>query len=333
MGTLVDNKFTWVIQNFDSLQSNKITSDQFVVGGCKWELIVYPKGGNKVGYLPLYLKVTEYESLPCSWRREAKVIFTLVNQLSEELSEKEEVQVRWFNDKSYSWGFVDMLLLTKLHERDSGFLVNGQLKITAEVDVLEVIGRVVESEGETSQPLKKRKQDNDFVLPSEVNGFLLLPSQMDSLERIFEKHPNMALQLRGKKQTVKIACMNVLLSLIDTLCQSMQDLSIDDLSQAENALTYLKNSGLKVDWLEGKLEEVKEKKMEEEIGKTRIQELEEKLKCFKQKYSDTEALLEKKKEELKDLKQKCSDTEALLKKEKAEVLATRTPPLALDDVV
>jgi len=69
--------------------------------------------------------------------------------------------------------------------------------------------------------------------------------------------------------------MNVLLSLIDTLCQSLQDFSIDDLGQAERALTYLKDSDFKVDWLERKLEEVKEKKIEEQIGKTRMQELEE----------------------------------------------------------
>ncbi|VVB06143.1 unnamed protein product [Arabis nemorensis] len=160
-----------------------------------------------------------------------------------------------------------MLLLTKLHERDSGFLVNGELKITAEVDVLET----EESEG-TTQPLKKRKQDNDGMLSidllnktqqlKEVHGFLILPSQAESVKRIFEKHPNMALDFQAKNQTVRTACMNVLLSLIETLCQSLQDLSIDELGQADNALTYLKNSGFKVDWLERKLEQVKEKKIE-----------------------------------------------------------------------
>lgn len=32
----VDEKFTWVIKNFDSLESDYLHSDQFVVGGCKW---------------------------------------------------------------------------------------------------------------------------------------------------------------------------------------------------------------------------------------------------------------------------------------------------------
>ena len=79
--------------------------------------------------------------------------------------------------------------------------------------------------------------------------------------------------------------------------------------------------------MERKLEEVKEKKIEEQIGKTGMQELEEDLKVLKQKCSDIEALLEKE-------NQKCSDIKALLEKEKTKVLAAaRAPPLTLDDVV
>lgn len=54
-----------------------------------------------------------------------------------------------------------------------------------------------------------------------------------------------------------------MLSLTQTLCQTPQELSIDDLSEAEKALVYMKYSGLEVDWLEKKLEEVKENKKEQ----------------------------------------------------------------------
>lgn len=37
-------------------------------------------------------------------------------------------------------------MLTKLHDKKSGFLVNDELKIVAEVDVLKVIGRLNVSE-------------------------------------------------------------------------------------------------------------------------------------------------------------------------------------------
>ncbi|EFH62085.1 hypothetical protein ARALYDRAFT_899445 [Arabidopsis lyrata subsp. lyrata] len=288
-----NEKFTWVVKNISSLESEFIESDEFV----SWSL---SHGYVKAGYLSLYLVVADYKSLHCGWRRHTRFRLTIVNQVSDQLSQR----------------------------REGGFLVNNEVKIVVEVDVLQVIGKLDVSEEslEVNQPLNRIKLNGDGVVTSsvDVNGFQVLPSQAESVKRIFEKHPEMALKFRAKNQHMKTSCINVLLSLIKTLCQSLQDISIDDLGQAEQALTYLNNLGFKVDWLECKLEEVKAKKMEEQIGKTRMQELEKDLKVFKKKCSDIEALLEKEKEELKDLKQKCSDTEALLEKEKTKVLATKS---------
>ncbi|KAG7561300.1 hypothetical protein ISN45_Aa05g027300 [Arabidopsis thaliana x Arabidopsis arenosa] len=106
--------------------------------------------------------------------------------------------------------------------------------------------------------------------------------------------------------------MYVLLSLIERLCKSVEELSSDDLVGGDNALQYLKFSGFKVDWLEKKLEEIKVKKKEEQIGESRMQELEEELKVFKKK---------------------CSDIEALMETEKTKLLVTRGSPLTLDGVL
>ncbi|CAL9247686.1 unnamed protein product [Arabidopsis halleri] len=330
-------KSTWVIKNFSSLQSDFIKSDEFVIGGCKWRLVVYPKGYQNANDLSLHLMVANLNTLPCGWKRLTKYRLTVVNQFSDQLSQRREAEL-WLDEKFPCNGSFEMISLTKLNAKEGGFLVNNEVKIVVEVDVLQVIGKldVSEESQEVTQPLKRIKLNGDGVVTSsvDVNGFQVLPSQVESVNRIFERHPDMALEFRAKNQQVKTSCINVLLNLIETLCQSLQDLSIDDLGQAEQALTYLKNSGFKVDWLERKLEEVKEKKKEEQIGKTRMQELEKDLKLFKQKCSDIEALLEKEKEELKDLKKKCSDTEALLEKEKTKVLAAaRAPPLTLNDVV
>ena len=113
-----DNKFTWVIKDFSSLQSRKIYSDEFLIGGCKWYenfififlvlfyvhvikiclgansffffftvrcLIAYPKG-SKVDSLSLYLGVADHESLPLGWTRNAKFSLKLVNQFSDKSS-------------------------------------------------------------------------------------------------------------------------------------------------------------------------------------------------------------------------------------------------------
>lgn len=103
--------------------------------------------------------------------------------------------------------------------------------------------------------------------------------------------------------------MSFLLSLIETLCMSLKDLSNEDLVEADVALTYVRDAGFKVDWLEKKLEILKEKK--------------EKEKC-------SLILLEEMKEKLLELKQKCSDLDALVEKEEAELLAIRTPSSFVD---
>ncbi|VVB06139.1 unnamed protein product [Arabis nemorensis] len=326
MENQADNKFTWVIENFSTLQSQVVSSDEFVIGGCKWRLLAYPKGFNKSGYFSLFLEVADYKSLPSGWRRHARYLLTIVNQNSGKCSKRNEAN-KCFDHKIPGWGLSAMLPLTKLHDEDSGFLVNDEVKIVAEVEVLEVIGKldVLEESEEANQSLKRIKLDYDSadsinlhkeispVMESiDVNGFQVLPSQVDFVRRIFEKHPDIALEVRPKNQYLRKACMNFLLSLIETLCQSLQELSNEDLVEADIALTYLKDAGFKLDWLEIKLDQVKEKKKEEEINEARMQELEK---------------------ELMDIKKTCLDMEALLEKEKANMFAARRASLTLEDVV
>lgn len=67
-------------------------------------------------------------------------------------------------------------------------------------------------------------------------------------------------EFRARNQHLKTACTNVLLSLTQTLCLTPQELSVGDLVEAEKALAYTKDTGLEVEWLVKKLNEVKEKK-------------------------------------------------------------------------
>lgn len=60
-----------------------------------------------------------------------------------------------------------MLALSQLHDKDGGFLVNGEVMIVAELDVFEVIGTLDASEKsqEASEFLSKKKE-NDVVADS-----------------------------------------------------------------------------------------------------------------------------------------------------------------------
>ncbi|KAL1201590.1 MATH domain and coiled-coil domain-containing protein [Cardamine amara subsp. amara] len=313
-----------VDKNFSSLQCEKLYSAPVQIGDCKWRLLAYPNGDN-VDNLSLFLEVADIESLPYGWGRFVKLRLTIVKQVSEEHSVLKETH-RWFDQKVWGWGFVSMLPLAKLHDEKEGFLVNGELMIVAEVDALEVIDSLDESEGseEATQPSKKIKLNDDGAMSRDfleeaspgkesmhVNGFQVLPSQAESVRRIFERHPDIASEFRAKNQHLRKASMNFLLSLVETLCQSLQELSNEDIVEADIALTYLKDAGFKVDWLEKKLDLVREKKEKERSCLAKLQET-------------GEFLLK--------LKHKCTELDALMEIEKAELSATRTP-LSFEDVV
>ncbi|CAG7896906.1 unnamed protein product [Brassica rapa] len=161
-----DKKITWVIKTFSSLHSEKVHSDIFVVGRCRWCLKAYPKGNKKANHLSLYLAVANSEYLPFGWKRHAKFSFTVVNQFSYKLSRLGGdcflVILMHIISREGSSG---MISLSELHDKE-GFLVNGEVKIVLKVDVLEVQGKVDVSE--ESLPVMET---------IDVNGFHVLPSQ------------------------------------------------------------------------------------------------------------------------------------------------------------
>ncbi|XP_019094885.1 PREDICTED: MATH domain and coiled-coil domain-containing protein At1g31400-like [Camelina sativa] len=261
-----EKKITWTIKNFSSLQSEKIYSDPFVVGDSKWRLTAYPNGnGDSINKcLSLFLSIADSESLPSGWKRHAKYRLTVDNQISEKLS-KQGVGQDMFDHKSPSWGLGAILPLTKLVYNSDGFLVNGEVKIVAEVGVLEVVGK--------SDVLEETLLVNESV---ECNGFQVLPSQVESVNSLFEEHPDIASKISVENPRLRTTYLNSLLTLSEILCQSPQKLSNNDLANAHSTLSYLTKTGFKLDWLEKKLKEA---------GETRLQQLEEELKDFKQKFS------------------------------------------------
>ncbi|CAL9248500.1 unnamed protein product, partial [Arabidopsis halleri] len=97
----------------------------------------------------------------------------MVNQIPGELSQQREAEY-WFDQKNTTWGFESMFRLSEFQGSYKGFLVNGEVKIVAEVDVLEVIGKFDVS-----------KEPESF----DINGFQVSASQVDSVNSLFEKYP------------------------------------------------------------------------------------------------------------------------------------------------
>ncbi|KAL0848343.1 hypothetical protein Bca101_021590 [Brassica carinata] len=300
------NKFTWVIKDFSSLQSRIIYSDGFLIGGYKWLLLAIPK--RTKDYVSMFLGVADYKPMSLGWKRDAKISLKVKKPLC----------------------FLKDLPLAKLNAKDGGFLVNGELKIVAEVNVLEVIGKSDDaSEGseEDVQPKKKTKMNDCGTGSSDlhnqetrvgnetvdVNGFQVSPSQVASVRCIFEKTPDFASKVRSESdnQHLKSSYMNALLGLIETLCKLPEKLSDDAFDEASAAVSYLMQVGFKVDWLEKKLEEVKEKKKKMDTGKAQLQHREE---------------------ELQNLTKKCSDLKDIVEKQSADMSAANVA-LSFDDVL
>ncbi|CAD5324510.1 unnamed protein product [Arabidopsis thaliana] len=248
MGNLDDNKFTWVIKNVPTLNSDMLFSNYFVIGGCSWRVVAHSKENNFKESLSLTLIVAEdsAQKMGCGWSRYAKISFTLVNQISEILSQRIESNPPFKKTKLNNDGEVSK-------------------------DLIREVPVIMES----------------IV----VNGFHVLPSQVEFLKRIFEKHPDVAKEFRPTNRIVKTAYMNVLLSLIETLRQSPREISMNDLVGACGLLRSMKEAGFQLDWLEKKLNEVLEKKEKEEAYETRMREIQEEMKDLKAKVLDVGAPL------------------------------------------
>uniref|UniRef100_A0A0D3DU56 MATH domain-containing protein n=2 Tax=Brassica oleracea var. oleracea TaxID=109376 RepID=A0A0D3DU56_BRAOL len=123
-------------------------------------------------------------------------------------------------------------------------------------------------------------------------------TEVASVRCIFEKHPDLASKVRSNNQNLKSTYMNVLLGLIETLCQLPENLSDDDLSEASAAVLYLKQVGFKMDWLEKKLQKLKERKKKMNTGKAQLQHMEEEFKILNKKCLDLKDLLDKQNEDL-----------------------------------
>ncbi|ESQ30819.1 hypothetical protein EUTSA_v10012069mg, partial [Eutrema salsugineum] len=207
--------------------------------------------------------------------------FTIVNRFSDKLSHLKESEQKWFDQKTPAWGWKEMITLTEVNDRE-GFLVNGELIIVVKVDVLEVEGKFEES--------------SPVMETIDVNGFQVLPSQVTTEK--YNTFYYIASKFCPKNQFLKTTYMNVLLGLTQTMCQSPQEISMDDIADQYAALVYLTEARFQLGWLEKKLDKIKEMKEKEEACLTRLQEMEEQLQPLKQKCSALEAQIDKEKVEL-----------------------------------
>ncbi|KAL3335872.1 hypothetical protein AABB24_031873 [Solanum stoloniferum] len=126
--------FTWKVVNFSRLNVKKLYSDDFIAGGYKWRILIFPKGKN-AEYLSMYLGAADSAALPSGWIIYAHFSLSVVNQTQNDYSIRKETRHR-FCSMASEWGFKPFMSLAELYDRDKGYLVGDVCTIEAEVAVL-----------------------------------------------------------------------------------------------------------------------------------------------------------------------------------------------------
>ncbi|KAK4593532.1 hypothetical protein RGQ29_017589 [Quercus rubra] len=124
-------RFTWTIDNFSRLNTKKLYSDGFFVGGYKWRIVVFPKGNN-VDHLSMYLDVADSTNLPYGCSRYAQFSLSVINQIHYKYSIRKETQHQ-FNAHESDWGFTSFMPLGELYDPSRGYLVNDTCIVEADI--------------------------------------------------------------------------------------------------------------------------------------------------------------------------------------------------------
>ncbi|KAH0889900.1 hypothetical protein HID58_052329 [Brassica napus] len=248
-------------------------------------LLVHPKETRFDDHLSVYLCVYNPKSLRTGWQRKANFRFTLLNsnQSGNVLNSATERSCLFCAQFS-SWGHKT-LPLSKLKEEE--FLENSKLFIKVDVKVVDIVHEA-EITGKETLFLKGFDVLYSQCCEPEAHGF-------DSVHKIFEKHPNIAIDFKPKDKGVKAAYMNLLLSLIETLRKPLRSFSETELSDAASQLNELTEAGFKLDWLKTRFEEIYLERKNADADKSRAQEVEERIKNLELTLSDLKVELEKEK--------------------------------------
>ncbi|EMS52242.1 Ubiquitin carboxyl-terminal hydrolase 12 [Triticum urartu] len=131
------SRFTWTIDNLSRVNTKKLYSETFVVGGYKWRVLIFPRGNN-VEFLSMYLDVADSAVLPYGWTRYAQFSLSVVNQIHNKFTIRKETQHQ-FSARESDWGFTSFMPLSELYNPSRGYLVNDTCVIEAEVAVCKVV--------------------------------------------------------------------------------------------------------------------------------------------------------------------------------------------------
>ncbi|KAL1825773.1 hypothetical protein ACET3Z_012551 [Daucus carota] len=132
----ISGKHKWVVTQFSGLKELLHYSDEFVIGGFKWKLSLYPEGNGKYkGHsLSIYLECVDSKNSTTEHEVKAEFEITLNDQFKQNNIKRKGTN--WFGASGHSWGWHSFIKLTDLKDDKKGYSVADQCIIEAEVKVL-----------------------------------------------------------------------------------------------------------------------------------------------------------------------------------------------------
>ncbi|XP_031284414.1 MATH domain and coiled-coil domain-containing protein At2g01790-like [Pistacia vera] len=191
------SRFTWRIENFSRLNTEKHYSEIFIVGGYKWRVLIFPKGNN-VDHLSMYLDVADSGSLPNGWSRYAQFSLAVINQIRTQSSVRKDLGMYIVDGNCFSslplpnsltlcvtifslplighdtqhqfdaleseWGFTSFMPLGELYDPNRGYLVNDTLIVEAKF----IFHRAVDNSETANSAENQQVEDSETAKAAEA---------------------------------------------------------------------------------------------------------------------------------------------------------------------
>ncbi|XP_031498551.1 ubiquitin C-terminal hydrolase 12-like [Nymphaea colorata] len=157
VGKLFPTRFIWKIDNFSKMNKEKYYSDVFVVGGCRWKLLIFPNVRQNKSSLGLFLGIADSSTQPDGWSVEAEHSLAVINQLSKKIGTIKDFEHK-FTAQEKDWGHRSILALSDLRSPEKGYLVNDSCLVEVGISVQKTVGYRMYDDGESVEAAAQGKQ-------------------------------------------------------------------------------------------------------------------------------------------------------------------------------
>ncbi|KAI8556260.1 hypothetical protein RHMOL_Rhmol05G0239100 [Rhododendron molle] len=276
-------RFTWTIENFTRLNTKKLYSEIFLVGGYKWRVLMFPKGNN-VEHLSMYLDVADSATLPHGWSRHAQFSLAVINQRTNKFTVRKDT-VHKFSAEASDWGFTSFWPLVELNDPLKGFLVNDTVILEIDVAILNSHDSRKETgfEPKINKGKKETGDNGSGNVEADIAGTTSPESTLSDatatagkvrflsyrvssealllLEKIRRLHEGTYVKFSMKGQALPTVLLESFAAFISSLSSTkVNELNEEALRLAANSIEDFEQVGLDLRWLKQRLEEAKDVK-------------------------------------------------------------------------